>query len=59
MKKIDSPKEVVRAGFLDKYNPFKYLLFSLIITIFIIYPNIAIISWERSYLGEAKYTAYL
>lgn len=43
----------------DKSNPLKFLLISLIIAVFIIYPNISIYSFESDYLGEAKRTAHL
>jgi sensor histidine kinase YesM len=45
--------------FPDKYSPFKLLLISLIIAVFVIYPNITIFSLEREHLGEAKHAAHL
>jgi len=45
--------------FLDKYSPFKLLLVSLISAIFIIYPNIAFFSFERSHLDKSLHTSHL
>jgi len=42
-----------------KYISYKLLLVSLIIALFIIYPNITFFSFERDYLGAAKQTAHL
>jgi len=58
MKRNDFLKEDIKISFLNKLNPYKYLLISLIISIFIIYPNISIFSWERSFLKPDKHTAY-
>lgn len=51
--------EVIKFDFFDKYSPYKLLVVSLIVAVFIIYPNISIFSLERDYLGEAKQTAHL
>jgi uncharacterized membrane protein len=59
MKRIDLFSNNIKIDFLDKYNPLKYLIISLIIAVFIIYPNISIYSFESNYLGEAKRTAHL
>jgi hypothetical protein len=59
MKKHDFLTEENRISFLDKLNPYKYLLISLVISAFIIYPNISVFSWERGYLKPDKQTAHL
>jgi len=59
MRKIDFVKEDLSLDFLDKYSPVKLLLISLIVAVFIIYPNITIFSLEREHLGEAKHTVHL
>ncbi len=43
----------------NKYISTKLLLVSLIIALFMIYPNITFFSFERDYLGAAKQTAHL
>lgn len=56
-------KEILRKDInidsIDKFSPFRLLLVSLVSAIFIIYPNITFFSFERNYLGEAKYAAHL
>jgi len=59
MRSIDLFSNNITIDFLDKYKPLKYFLISLIIAVFIIYPNISIYSFESNYLGEAKRTAHL
>ena len=44
---------------LDKYSSGKILLISLISAIFIVYPNIACLPWELSFLDESKHTSHL
>jgi hypothetical protein len=43
----------------DRYNSFKLLLISLIGAIFIIYPDIANLSWKLSFLDESEHAAHL
>lgn len=43
----------------EKITPLRLLLFSLISSVFFIYPNIAFFSMEREHLGEAKSTVHL
>jgi Putative regulator of cell autolysis len=43
----------------DKYSSSKLLLISLAAAIFIVYPNIASIPWELSFLDESKHTHHL
>jgi hypothetical protein len=56
---MDKSGEVIKFDFFDKYSPYKLLVVSLVVAVFIIYPNISIFSLERSHLGEAKQTAHL
>jgi hypothetical protein len=56
---MDKAGEVIKFDFFDKYSPYKLLVLSLVVAVFIIYPNISIFSLERSHLGEAKQTAHL
>jgi cbb3-type cytochrome oxidase subunit 3 len=58
-ERSDSLMDDFRIGFLDKSGPLKFMLISLIISVFIIYPNISIFSLERNYLGEPKHLAHL
>lgn len=44
---------------LQKYTAPKLLLISFISAIFIIYPNIACLPWELSFLQESAYTSHL
>ncbi len=44
---------------LDHYSSFKLLLISLVSAVFIVYPNIACLSWELSFLDEPKHTSHL
>jgi sensor histidine kinase YesM len=43
----------------DKYNPYRLLWVSLVSVVFIVYPNIAGLSWELSFLDEAKYAHHV
>ncbi|MGE5419372.1 MAG: sensor histidine kinase, partial [Chloroflexota bacterium] len=40
-------------------SAFRLFLFSFIIALFVIYPNLSIVKVERAYLGEAKHAAHL
>jgi sensor histidine kinase YesM len=45
---------------LNKYiTPFKLFLVSLIIALFIIYPNIACFSWDLNHIPESAHTSYI
>lgn len=59
MKSVDLLNNNIKIDFLDKNNPLKFILISLIIAVFIIYPNISIYSFESNYLGDAKRAAHL
>lgn len=43
---------------LDNYSPFKLWLISLVGAIFIVYPNIACLPWELSFLDESKHASH-
>lgn len=43
---------------LDNYSSFKLLLISLIGAVFIVYPDIACLPWELSFLDESKHAAH-
>ncbi|MGI6312621.1 MAG: sensor histidine kinase [Bacteroidales bacterium] len=43
----------------EKITAFKIFVFSLVCSVFFIYPNIAFFSMEREYLGESKSTVHL
>ncbi len=43
----------------ESLTTLRLLLFSFIIALFVIYPNLSIVKVERAYLGEAKHTAHL
>lgn len=43
---------------LDSYNFSKLLLVSLVSAIFIVYPNIACLPWELSFLDESKHASH-
>ncbi len=46
--------------FLNKYTtPFRLLLISLLIALFIIYPNIACFSWDLRHMDASGHTAYI
>ncbi|HBC79883.1 MAG TPA: histidine kinase [Bacteroidales bacterium] len=55
----DKTGEVIKFDFFDKYSPYRLLVVSLVVAVFIIYPNISIFSLERNYLGETRQTAHL
>lgn len=59
MQKKNTFRDYTRLNFLDKYSPLRLILVSLIIALFILYPNITIFSLEREHLGEAKQTVHL
>ncbi len=44
---------------LDKYSSYKLFLISLISAVFIVYPNIACLPWELSFLNGAERTNHL
>jgi len=44
---------------LDKYSSSKLLLITLVGAIFIVYPNIAYLPWELSFLAESKHAHHL
>jgi sensor histidine kinase YesM len=44
---------------LDKYSPYKILLISLISAIFIVYPNIAFLPWELTFLDGPASTTHV
>lgn len=44
---------------LDKYSPYKILLISLISAVFIVYPNIAFLPWELTFLDGAASTTHI
>lgn len=44
---------------LDNYSSFKLLLISLVSAVFIVYPNIACLPWELSFLDESKHASHL
>lgn len=44
---------------LDRYGPSKLLLISLVGAIFVVYPNIACLPWELSFLSESKQVSHL
>lgn len=44
---------------LDNYSPFKLLVISLVSAIFIVYPNIACLPWELSFLDPSKHARHL
>ncbi|MDF9831401.1 histidine kinase [Parabacteroides sp. PF5-6] len=44
---------------LDNYSSFKLFLISFVSAIFIVYPNIACLPWELSFLDESKHGAHL
>lgn len=52
-------KKDIKIDLLEKYSPWKLMLFSLLGALFIIYQNITFFSFERDYLGEEKHTAQL
>ena len=43
----------------DKYSSSKLLLISLAVAVFFVYPNIAYLPWELSFLDESKHTHHL
>jgi sensor histidine kinase YesM len=43
----------------EKFTPLRLFIFSLICSVFFIYPNIAFFSMEREYLGESKNTVHI
>ena len=46
--------------FLEKNtNPYKLLLISLVIALFVTYPNIACFSWDLKHLDQSEHTAYI
>jgi sensor histidine kinase YesM len=59
MQKYNTFRDKTKLNFMDKYSPFRLILVSLIIALFILYPNITIFSLEREHLGEAKQTVHL
>ena len=59
MRKISFFKNDFKIDLPDRYSPLQFLLISLVIAAFILYPNISIFSFERGYLGESKRTAHL
>lgn len=52
-------KENTEVNLFESRSPFKFLIISFIIGIFIIYTNISVFSLERSHLGETKHTVHL
>ncbi|MCD7977562.1 MAG: histidine kinase [Tannerellaceae bacterium] len=44
---------------LDRYNSFQLLLVSVIGAVFIVYPNIACLPWELSFLDPSEHTSFL
>jgi sensor histidine kinase YesM len=49
-----------RIYFLEKHtSPFKLLMISLIIALFVIYPNIACFSWDLNHMDKSEHTAYI
>lgn len=44
---------------IDKYSSFKLMLISLVSAIFIIYPNIACLPWELSFLDKPERMSYI
>ena len=49
-----------RIYFLEKStNPYKLLLISLVIALFVVYPNIACFSWDLNHLDQSEHTAYI
>lgn len=44
---------------LDNYSSYKLMLISLVSAIFIVYPNIACLPWELTFLDESKHTRHL
>ncbi|MFN8256215.1 MAG: histidine kinase [Bacteroidales bacterium] len=59
MNKFDFLTGDIKLDFLEKHSPTKLLLISLVVAAFIIYPNIAFVGHEFSYLGKDKYTAII
>lgn len=43
----------------EKFTPLRLFVFSLICSVFFIYPNITFFSMEREYLGESKNTVHI
>jgi len=54
-----SPGNVFKIDLFDRYTPFKTLLISLIIGLFVIYPNIACFSWDLNRLPESEHVSYI
>lgn len=52
------PEREMKRGF-RSHSLIKLLVVGMISAVFVLYPNIAFFSFERDYLGEAKYAAYL
>jgi sensor histidine kinase YesM len=49
-----------RIYFLEKStNPYKLLLVSFVIALFVIYPNIACFSWDLNHMDRSEHTAYI
>lgn len=49
----------MKMNLLDNYSSFKLLLISLVSTVFIVYPDIACLPWELSFLDESKHAHHL
>lgn len=43
---------------LNNFSPFKLMLISLVSAIFIVYPNMACLPWELSFLDESKHASH-
>lgn len=50
---------ITQMKLIDHYSNIKLLLISLFCSIFIIYPNIACLPWELSFLDESKHVSHL
>jgi len=45
--------------FLDKYGPYKLILISIVSATFIVYPNIACLTWDLSFLNGAAKNSHI
>ncbi|MFZ2339788.1 MAG: hypothetical protein WAW07_08725 [Bacteroidales bacterium] len=52
-------KKIEEKDMPEKFTPIRLLFFSLLCSVFFIYPNITFFSMEREHLGESKNTMHL
>jgi hypothetical protein len=59
MRNIGFLRNDFKMNIFDRYTPFKLLLISLVIGLFVIYPNIACFSWDLNHMPESEHTSYI